>query len=91
MYQRNWRALCNIEEFPMWLKNPDLFIIVHKDAVSAPVQLDGLLLRIIQTFPLLAVKEFLLNLSTRGVLLVVVFFPTRVLMRGQETFPGAGL
>lgn len=72
-------------------KNPDLFIIVHKDAVSTPVRLDGLWLRIIQTFPLLAVKEFLLNLSPGGVLLVIVFFLPRVLMRGEETLPGAEL
>lgn len=50
-----------LNSFPCGQKSRPLSIIVHKDTVSPPVQLDKLTLWIIQTFPVVAEKEFLLN------------------------------
>lgn len=50
-----------LNSFPCGKKSRPLSIIVHKDTVSPPVQQDRLLHRIIQTFRVLAGKEFLLN------------------------------
>ena len=52
-------------------------ITFHQETVYPPVEQDILLLRIIQTFPFLAVEEFLLNLSPKRKVrrFTVFFFP----------------
>lgn len=50
-----------LNSFPCGQKSKPLSIIVHKDTVSPPVRPDRLTLRIIQTFPFVAEKEFLVN------------------------------
>lgn len=80
-----------LNSFPCGKKSRPLSIIVHKDAVSPPVQQDTLSRRIIQTFPVLAGKEFGLNFSWKKVLGDFSFFfffpPSRVWMRGEEPAP----
>lgn len=73
-----------LKSFPCGKKSRPLSIIVHKDTVSPPVQQDRLSLRIIQTFPALAVKEFLLNFPPERKLFVC-FFPPQVLMREERS------
>lgn len=50
-----------LNSFPCGKKSRPLSIIVHKDTISPPVQQDRLSLRIIQSFSVLAEKEFVLN------------------------------
>lgn len=50
-----------LNSFPCGKKSRPLSIIVHKDTVSPPAQQNRLLLGIIQTFPVLAQEEFVLN------------------------------
>ena len=64
-----------LNSFPCGKKSRPLSIIVHKDAVSPPVQQDTLSRRIIQTFPVLAGKEFGLNFSWKKVFVDFFFFP----------------
>lgn len=51
-----------LKSFPCGKKSRPLSVIVHKDVVYPLLQRDKLSLRIIQTFPLLAVEEFILIL-----------------------------
>lgn len=64
-----------LNSFPCGKKSRPLSIIVHMDAVSPPVQRDTLSRRIIQTFPVLAGKEFGLNFSWKKVIGDFFFFP----------------
>lgn len=64
-----------LKSFPCGKKSRPLSIIVHKDVVSTPVRQDRLSLRIVQTFPVLAGKEFLLNCPLEAELLEGFFFP----------------
>lgn len=50
-----------LNSFPCGQKSRPLSIIVHKGTVSPPVKQDRLPLRIIQIFPVLAGKVFLLH------------------------------